>query len=319
MLTNSSDGRGRTFTVQLAKEYDFGLDFNFSYANSDVTDVQTGSSSRGVSSWRGAYDYDRNNLHVGQSVYETRHKFALNVGYETNLYQDLVTRLDVFGQVYSGSPFSYTFDVGTTNALFGRAGNPESPFDNDLLYVPAVSGGAFNDPNVVFRSTFDQVGFMNLLDDHNIKTGGIVGKNSDRGPWNQLWSLRFQQDLPFGDLGMKALEGNRLKFVVDIDNVLNLLNSKWGVTRFTSPANSGIPLVAADLISATALAGLGPNPTAAQIDALPALTGDAPNATCLAADDCVYRFNSFRSNPNSGNIDASKSVWQVRFGIRYEF
>lgn len=312
MLTNSSAGRGRTFTAQLSKEYDFGLDFNFSYANSDVTDVQTGSSSRGVSSWRGAYDFDRNNLHEGPSIYQTKHKFALNVGYETSLYKDLVTRVDIFGQVYSGQPFSYTFDVGSSNALFGRAGNPESPFDNDLLYVPAASGGAFNDPRVVFASGFDQVGFHNLLQDRGIKTGAIVGKNSDTGPWNQLWNLRFQQDLPFADFGLKALEGNRLKFVVDIDNVANLLNNKWGVTRFTSPANSGIPLVAADLVSAADVASLG-------IDAAPALTGNAPNTTCLAADDCLYRFNSFRSNPNSGNINTAASVWQVRFGIRYEF
>lgn len=324
MLTNSSDGRGRTFSVQLAKEYDFGLDFNASYANSNVTDVQTGSSSRGVSSWRGAYDYDRNNLHEGPSIYETRHKFALNVGYETTLYKDLVTRVDVFGQVFSGQPFSYTFDVSSSNTLFGRAGNPESPFDNDLLYVPTAG----NDPRVVYgcasastcaTTAFNVAGFDALLADRNIKRGGIIGKSSDRGPWNQLWNLRFQQDLPFGDLGMKALEGNRLKFVVDIDNIANLLNNKWGVTRFTAPANSGIPLVVADLVRASDVAALGPNPTAQQIASLSPLTGNAPNTTCLAEGDCVYRFNSFNSNPNSGNVNASQSVWQVRFGIRYEF
>ncbi len=314
LLSNSSDGRGRTFTVQVAKEYDFGLDFAFSYANSDVTDVQTGSSSRGVSSWRGAYDSDRNNLGVGPSVYETKHKFALSLGYETALYKDLVTRIDLFGQVYSGNPFSYTFDVGNNNALFGRAGNPENPFDNDLLYVPAA-----NDSRVVYGSSFNQTAFDALLTDLNIERGGIVGKNSDRGPWNQLWNLRFQQDLPFADFGIKALEGNRLKFVVDIDNIANLLSSKWGVTRFTAPANNGIPLVTADLVSAAAVAALGPNPTAAQISSLAALTGNAPNTTCLAAGNCLYRFNSFRTNPNSGNVNNAASVWQVRFGIRYEF
>lgn len=327
MLTNSSDGRGRTFSVQLAKEYDFGLDFNVSYANSNVTDVQTGSSSRGVSSWRGAIDSDRNNLSAGPSIFETRHKFALNVGYETNFYKDLVTRVDIFGQVFSGQPFSYTFDVGNNNALFGRAGNPENPFDNDLLYVPTAG----NDPHVVYgcatssclssgvSNAFNVAAFDALLDDRNIKRGGIVGKNSDRGPWNQLWSLRFQQDLPFADFGVKALEGNKLKFVVDIDNIANLLNNKWGVTRFTSPANSVIPLVVSDLIRASDLAALGPNPTVQQIAALPALTGNLPNTNCLAENDCVYRFNSFRTNASSGNINTAQSVWQVRFGLRYEF
>jgi hypothetical protein len=315
MLTNSRDGSSRTLSVQLSKDYDWGFDFNFAYANSDVNDVQTGSSSRGVSSWRGSYDTDRNNLSVGPSVYQTKHKFTLGLGYETALISDLVSRLDIFGQVYSGNPFSYTFDVGNTNALFGRAGNPENPFDNDLLYVPAAG----SDPRVVYGSAFNRAAFDALIADLDIKRGGIVGKNSDQGPWNQIWNLRFQQDLPFADFGMKALEGNKLKFVVDIDNLANLINSKWGVTRFTAPSNNGIPLVTADLVSAAALAALGANPTAAQISGLPALTGNTPNTTCLTQGSCVYRFNSFRTNPNSGNINNSVSVWSVRFGIRYEF
>jgi hypothetical protein len=329
MLTNSSEGRGRTFSVQLAKEYDFGLDFNISYTNSDVTDVQTGSSSRGVSSWRGAYDFDRNNLSVGPSIYQTKHKFALNLGYETSFYKDLVTRFDLFGLAFSGNPFSYTFDVGNTNALFGRAGNPENPFDNDLVYIPALSGGAFSDPRVVFgcaagpascaTQAFDQARFLNFIKDRGIATGGIVGKNSDQGPWNQIWNFRFQQDLPFADFGLKALEGNRFKFVVDIDNIANLLNSKWGTFRFTAPSNNGQPIVTADLVSAAAVAALGPNPTPAQIAGLPALTGNAPNTTCLTEASCVYRFNSFRDNISTGNINNAQSVWSVRFGLRYEF
>jgi hypothetical protein len=73
------------------------------------------------------------------------------------------------------------------------------------------------------------------------------------------------------------------------------------------------------MVRASDLAALGPNPTQQQIAQLTPLTGNLPNTDCLAADDCVYRFNSFRTNPNSGNINTAASVWQVRFGIRYEF
>ena len=320
-LINTKGAHGSTFTFQVQKEYNWGLGFNVSYAHSNVKDYQTGASSRGVSGWRGGLDYDRNNLHLGPSIYQTKDKFAINFSYEHDFFENLATRIDLFGNIFSGSPFSYTFDVNSNNALFGRAGNPERPFDNDLLYIPAVSGSAFADPRVVFASGFDQQGFINFIDQHNIGTGQIFDKNRATGPWNQLWNLRFQQDLPF--LTNKYLDGSRLKFVVDIDNIANLINKKWGTRRFSTARFNAIGLVRADLVSAADV-------TANGIDGATALTGNAPNTTCVNAGDCVYRYNTFTptafggngqlsSSSSSGGKDFANSVWQVRFGIRYEF
>jgi len=92
--------------------------------------------------------------------------------------------------------------------------------------------------------------------------------------------------------------------------VLNLLNEDWG-TRVNAPSNGQLQIVRADLVSAADVALNG-------VDGATALTGDAPRTACLAADDCVYRFNSF-SDRGTGFRSNSGSVWRARIGIRYEF
>lgn len=310
-LGNIKGGRSHVFSVELAKRYENGLDFDLSYAYQDVTSATEGTSSRGVSNWRSLVTSNRNETIVGTAPYETKHAFNVNLGYEHEFFKNLKTRFNLSGTITSGQPFSYVFNVDSGNALFGRAGDFESPYDNDLLYIPTMSSGASTDPAVVFASGFDGAGFENFIKAHGVKEGKIFSKNSVRGPWDQLWNFRFEQDLPFvGDFGVKALQGNRMKFVVDIFNVANLFNDKWGA-RYFAPSFDTQGIVKADLVSAADVASLG-------VDAAPALTGNAPATTCVNQGDCVYRFKSFDKQP-SGYASLASSVYKIRIGLRYEF
>ncbi|MCA8895643.1 MAG: hypothetical protein KDA48_10340, partial [Amphiplicatus sp.] len=180
-----------------------------------------------------------------------------------------------------------------------------------LLYVPTMSGGASTDAAVVFASGFDGAGFESFMNQHGVTQGQIFDKNSVRGSWDQLWNFRFQQDMPFvGDFGVKALEGNRMKFTVDIFNVANLFNDKWGA-RYFAPSFDTEGVVVADIVSAADVALNG-------VDGATALTGNAPATTCVNEGDCVYRFNSFIKQPSSFPSLAD-SVYKIRVGLRYEF
>lgn len=305
ILTNGSGDQSLVLTVSLANDFDNGFGFYAAYAHQDVEMLTEGSSSRGISSWRGQADADRNFPSPRTSIYEIEHVFKLAFSYERAFIRDLNTRFDLFGDINSGAPFTYTFDVDSGNALFGRAGNGESPFDNNPLYIPSM-----NDSRVVYASGFNQAAFNAFIEGAGVPRGQIHEVNSDNGPWNQRWDFRFQQDLP-GIFGADRFVGdNRFKFVLDIENVLNLLNEDWG-TRVNAPGNGQLQIVRADLVRAADVAGLG-------VDAAPALTGDAPRTSCLAASDCVYRFNSF-SDRGTGFRSNSGSVWRARVGIRYEF
>lgn len=307
MLTNADGGESHVFTVALTKEYENGLGFNVSYAYQDVQSALYDTSSRGISSWRSQTTSDRNFVSAATSLYQVEDRFVTAFWYEDEFFGDLTTRLDLIGEFTSGSPYSLTFNTGSTNALFGRAGQGESPYDADLLYIPEAS-----DPSVVYASGFDQDGFNALIDGRGVARGQIFEGNSLTSPWNQQWDLRIQQELPFFSGAVDQWVGdNRLNMVIDIFNVANLLNDEWG-TQVNGPSYGQANVVIADLVSAADVAANG-------VDAATALTGDAPRTTCQSAGDCVYRFNSFNGNPANSTASRGSSLYSIRVGLRYEF
>ena len=305
-LTNFTAGESHALTFALGKQFDSGFAFDVSYAWQDVEAVTEGTSSRGISSFRGIVDSDPNNPSPKTSPFETKHSFKFNFGYERNLIGDLATRIDVFGQVFKGDVWTPAFNIDNNNTLFGRPGDFENPFDNRPIYVPNPG----NDPIVVYGSNFDQAAFFNFVEENNLATGQIAEVRSRRTGWNNIWDLRFQQELP-GIPGVGRFIGdNRFKLQFDIENVLNLLNNDWG--RFQDgPSFGDAPIIRADIVSVADVAANG-------IDGATALTGDAPRTTCLSQGDCVYRYNSFTNIATERTVP-ERSVYTMRLTLRYDF
>jgi len=310
-LTNFDQGESLTLSASLSKAWDNGLSMDLSYTNQDVETVTEGGSSRGVSNFRGIFDIDRNNPSAGRSPFETEHAFKINLNYEDEIIGDLTTRMNLFGQITSGEPFSYTFSTDRNNALFGRSGDGESPFDNDLLYVPTISGGAINDPLVVVGSDFQEQEFIDYVNDQGLDTGTTLDRHSDSSAWNRRFDFRFAQELPFiNDKLEKFVGENSLQFELDIFNVANLIDSDWGKQR-SGAGFDAINLVEADLVTAADVAANG-------VDGASALTGDDARTACVSATDCVYRFNQLDTDPISFQNNIA-SVYQIRVGLRYTF
>lgn len=305
-LTNFSNGSGHVFTLGLGKVFESGFDFQVSYAHQNVKSVTEGSSSRGISSWRGIFDEDRNFPSPRPSVYQKDHSFKINLGFERRFFGDLLTRVDAFGQITSGDTWGTTYDVSFANSLFGRAGQFENPFNNNPIYVPDPAG----DPRVVYGSGFNQAAFFQFIDDENLPAGEIQEPYSRTSRWNNIWDMRFQQQLP----GIPGLDRwaseNRFSVVLDIKNVLNLINSDWGKFYF-GPFFGQAALVEADLVSAADVAANG-------VDGATALTGDAPRTTCTSQEACLYRYNRFRDQDTSF-LNGTRSVYEIRVTLRYDF
>jgi hypothetical protein len=309
-LTNVDQGESMVYTASLSKDWDFGLGGFISYAYQDIEQATPGGSSRGVSNFRGLLDFDRNFATAGRSVYETEHAFKVALTYDRELFAGLQSRFSLFGNITSGEPFSYTFDVDRDNALFGRSGDFESPFDNDLLYVPTITGGVISDANVVVAGGFDEAAFVNFVERQGLASG-IQDKNNGTSGWNQQWDFQWQQEIPFFNKQAEKFVGeNKLKFVLDIANVANLLNSDWG-TQSNGPRFDAVGNVRADLVSAADVAANG-------VDGATALEGDDARGACASAGDCVYRFNRFRDRDVNFQ-SLFRSVYEVRVGLRYEF
>jgi hypothetical protein len=292
-------------TLGLSKRFDNGFEFQVSYAYQDVEAVTEGTSSRGISNWRGIVAVDRNNPQPRVSPFEVEHAFKVSLGYEREFFRGLRTRLDVFGQILRQDPYTLTYDINNTNHLFGRAGLGEGPYDNNPLYVP----NGRNDAAVVYGENFDVNGFFAYLDRKGIPAG-VQAVNAQSSVWNNIWDLRLQQDLP-SIPGLERYVGeNRIKLQLDIENFLNLLNDEWG-TFSNGPSFGQANIVQADLISAADLAANG-------VNGATGLTGDAVRTTCVSQAACVYRYNDFDADP-TGFDSAGNSVYRIRLGIRMEF
>lgn len=309
-LVNSEGDESITLSASLSNQFDNGFGFFTSYAYQDVESVTPGSSSRGVSNFRAIVDTDRNNPGAATSPYQIEHSFKLGLNYEREIVPGLLSEFNLFGQMFSGDAFSYTFDVANNNSLFGRSGDFENPFDNDLLYVPAISGGVINDPNVVLASSFQADEFIDFVGARGL-TQGIQERNAGRSTWNQRFDFQYQQEIPFfNEKAAQFVGDNKLKFVLDIKNIGNLLNDEWG-TQFNGPGFDTLNIVRSDLVSAADVAANG-------VDGAAALTGDAARTTCVSATSCQYRLTDFDNDPSSFR-SLTRSVYEIRAGIRYEF
>lgn len=308
-LGNEDGAESKVLTVGLSKVYDFGLNFDISYAYTDAEIVSEGTSSRGISNWNGLFTIDRNNPDPRTSTFQIEDSFKFNLGYERSLLWDLQTRIDLFGRLFKGDVWSSTFDISPFNSLFGRGFGTftNAPFDNIPLYIPTQGG----DDRVVFGSDFDVDGFFGFVEENGIPEGGIHEPNSEISDrWNNIWDLRFQQELP-GIPGISRFVGdNKFKVILDIDNFPNLINSDWG--RVTNgPFFGQSNIVEADLVSAADVAENG-------VDGATALTGDAPRTTCLQASDCLFRYKDFDDDPTVFT-DRANSVYEIRLTLRYDF
>ena len=304
-LTNFDGGDSHVFSVTLGKDYDNGFGFQIGYAYQDVTAVTEGTSSRGISNWRGIADVDPNNPSPRTSIFQVEDRFTVNLSYATEIFGDLETRFDLFGDITSGSAFHYSFYEDRNGALFGRSGYFEDPYANSPLYVPNMT-----DDLVVYASGFDQVGFNELVDSQGLARGRIQEAFGQQSGWNQQWDLRIQQDLP-GLWGADRFVGdNRFKIVLDVQNVLNLLNDEWG-TQTYGPSNGQLSAVTADMVSAADVTAFG-------VDGATALAPADIRTTCTTADACLYRFENF-SVRDETTANLGGSVYRIRVGIRYEF
>lgn len=293
LLTNTNLGRSQVLTLEMAKAWDtkFGLiDMSIGYAFTNSEEVSSATSSTASSNWDQVMTYDVNNPAVSTANYEVRHRFPIRLSWRKNLFGDNESAVNLFIERRAGLPYSFTF-AGTATGLTGGAadnaaiavfGDPRQ--DNrsrQLFYVP-------NGPTDVLFSAataatlnwtvLDAFISANGLDKYR---GQIAPRNAFRSPWVTTADLQIRQELPgFG-------EGHKGVLTIDILNVANLINKKWGsFGQIGFPYNVGV----------VGVEGIDP-----------------------ATGKYIYR-----GLPGTGvqrlNTDPpQQSLWRIQIGLRYEF
>lgn len=282
MLTNARDGEGRVLAVSIQngwEAWNSDWDFYMSYANQDVKDVNPGTSSTSSSNLGKFATSDPNNSTLATSNYEIEHRINMSLVWEHAFFGDNMTRASLYGETRSGRPYSYTFDGYCGDDL----GDSQCFRDRHLLYVPTGVG----DPNIDWSgmSLGEPEAFMAFINKSDLAEykGSIAPRNAFNSPWVTTFDLHLEQEFP------GVMEGHKAIFSIDIENVGNLLNDEWGIYE-----QEGFYHVA-QIVDASYDSGTD-----------------------------TYNYRDFNTWAVSGDeaaygVVTSASVWQVQFGIKYQF
>ncbi|MFV3130588.1 TonB-dependent receptor [Niveispirillum sp. KHB5.9] len=223
LLTNTDKGKSLILTLYGSKywETEYGdVDFGAGYAYQDSDDASQGTSSVAGSNYEQFVTTDPNSDLLGTSSYETKHRFTMNTSYSVEYFDGFKSSLSLFGQAYSGKPYTFSFTCSSTANPFGDPAC-RSNRSREAMYVPT---GA-SDPLVNWTASTVKADVMdayisrNGLDKYR---GGIVPRGAFESSWTYSVDAKLAQEIP------APIEGHKAIITMDIINLTNLLNKDWG-------------------------------------------------------------------------------------------
>lgn len=222
-ITNT-DAKGHYYSVtaMLQKDFLFGLSAMAAYTYSASKSASEGIGDQ-VSSAYNTMTYSSmgsNVAELGHSAYVSPNRLIANVSYRIDEGSFGATTLGLFYEGYNhcyvGS-YSYTRYSYTMNNVTGDGGA------NNLIYIPTTDDLA----KMTFKDEANKTAFNEFIEADKYLSRHR-GEYSERGgviaPWQHRFNFKVAQDFDFRVAGRK----NTIQVGLDINNLGNLLNSKWG-------------------------------------------------------------------------------------------
>jgi hypothetical protein len=217
LAEHTGKGGGDNLTLALngkfLKEWNWGL----AYSYTNATEVSPLTSSVSFSSWQSRSIFNPNEEVEGNSAYLVQDRFTGQLNWKHNFFGNYATRFGLFYEGRKGKPYSWIY----SNDLNGDGTS------NDLLYIPTAQGSGeviFRDLNSSGNSLDEEAAFWGIVRAQGLDSyaGGVVERNSSFAPWSHNFDVRISQEFP------GFFEGNKASLTLDLLNVGNMLNKKWG-------------------------------------------------------------------------------------------
>jgi len=285
-MSNTSLGRRYSITGQVSRKFGMGLDAMAAYTFGRSVDINNGIRNSMESSWQLNQALNPNNPGLATSNFEIRHRIIANLTYRLPWHYNWMSSFSLFGNFQSGAPYTFGF----VNATPQNSGQSVS-----LAYIPSAASAVnffqdYTDAKGNYQSAATQAAAFNAFIDGNkylsSRRGRYTERNGTRTPWNNDVDFRFTQDFTLSPVGAK--HQHVLSFNLDVLNLTNLLDKKWGWVYF-APATYNY----------TESVGLVPY--------IPAKTSQG------------YPQYTFQNPGKSYSVDFMNSRWQMDFGVRYSF
>ncbi len=209
---NKSGDFSDAVSLQLQKRFSDGLAFNASYTWSTTRDYMSMTSSIASSNLNfSVLDGTLDSRIRRRSQFDIPHSIAVsgtvNLPYKFNL--------GVFWNSRSGNPFTYVIQ--------GDA-NGDGISSNDIVYVPRDQ----NDISLQNPAAWDTLNaYINSERCLRDAKGHVLPRNTCRNSWASFVSARLTKYFT-------TFNGQSIEITADMFNVLNFLDSNWGVPRQTS-------------------------------------------------------------------------------------
>ena len=222
---NVSKDQSTSLAFQLQKRFTNGLEFNAAYTYSHALDVMSMTSDITNSNYNfGALDGTIANRNLRTSSFDRPHKVSIS----GTVNAPFGARFSLIYNGLSGTPFTYVVS-GDANA--------DGVFGNDLAYVARNRADVSMDGNggnvAGFGTAAQQDSVFGLLDSYinnepclRDNRGRLAPRNSCRNPWQNFLNARLSWAIP-------TVSGHTLEITADMLNVLNFINSGWGLIRQT--------------------------------------------------------------------------------------
>nr|WP_307155843.1 TonB-dependent receptor [Duganella sp. Leaf126] len=217
VATNTDKGGSNLATVTLSRPMTSGFQWSLAYTYTEAREVSALTSSTSSSNFSGRSVFNPNEEVSANSSYLVKDRINALVNFQKRLFGEYKTTFGLFYEGRSGKPYSWTVN----NDL-----NGDGIAGNDLMFIPSAPGSG----QVVFvgdtaTSNANETKFWSVVNGNKAlkqAAGGVVGRNTDFSPWTNSFDMRLSQEMP------GFFSKHKASFTLDIFNVGNLLNKKWG-------------------------------------------------------------------------------------------
>ncbi len=221
LLRNTDEGKSRQYTFGLNKPMLNDWSWSLAYTYTKATEVSPLTSSQNTSNWGSTLIGAVNGDIAWDSRYAIRDRITGTVEWKHQFFGDYDTRIGLFYEGRTGRPYSYIYYNDLNGDSNPTTSTSNAGLFNDLFYVPAAPGDVlFTGGAQMEQAFFDWLGKNPELQKYR---GQIAPANAFRAKWVNSFDVRFSQELP------GFMKGHKTELSLDIMNIGNLLNKKWGL------------------------------------------------------------------------------------------
>ena len=233
ILSNTNEGYQYSFTAQLTKNFSHGLSGMFAYTYTMAKDVSSNPGSAAYSAYSSNVAVNSlNNPGLSYSNFATPHQLTGFGSYRIEYAKMLATTITISYRGYQQGRWSYTYSNDLNN----------DGISSDIMYIPkdaseitfvdfTYNPGGGADP-ITMTAAQQSAAFFEYLE-NNEYLSKHMGEYAERfghvRPWIHRFDAKILQDV-FSNFG--SARKYTLQLSLDILNIGNMINDKWGTYDF---------------------------------------------------------------------------------------